>query len=68
MTMRQGTIVDAHVDRSAQPHREQGGEAGSRDALDQEGKPVVFRDESAPGYRQGLGPDPLSRQHLCDQR
>ncbi len=56
MTMRQGT----------QFHQEQRREARSRDALDQEGQPVVLRDESPYRSRQGLRSDPLGCDH-CRQ-
>jgi len=44
MTMRQGTLDDAH-DRCTQFHQEQSREERFRDASDQEGQPVVLRDE-----------------------
>jgi hypothetical protein len=45
-------ISDRIPDRGAQLHQEQRGEAGSRDAPDQEGQPVVFRHVAA-GPRSG---------------
>ena len=52
MTMKQDTIVDATLIAAPRLHQKQRGEARSRDAPDQEGQPVVFRDV-AEGPRSG---------------
>ena len=52
-----------HPDRGAQLHQEQRGEAGSGDAPDQEGQPVVFRHEGPRRRGQGFRPDPFGGGH-----
>jgi IS5 family transposase len=54
-----------HLDHGAQLHQEQGTETGSGDPPGQDGQPVVVRNEGAPGCRQELRLDPLSRHHIC---
>jgi len=63
MTMRQCHDRGCHLDRGAQFHQEQGGEARSGDAPDQERQPVVFRNESPRRRGQGLRPDPFGGRH-----
>jgi hypothetical protein len=41
------SLTFRHLDRSAQLGQEQRGQAGSRDAPEAEGQPVVFRDVAA---------------------
>lgn len=64
--IKQGTIIDATY-RSSQFHQEQQGPEGFRDAPDQEGEPMVFRDEGS--YRRGqeLRAHPIDRNDLCQR-
>ena len=57
LILREGTIVDCHVDRGPAVDEERGAQAGPGDDVEQEGQPVAFRDEGAyrRRYRAWLG-------------
>ena len=63
MTTRQGTIVDATLIAAPSSDQEQSGEAGFRDAPDQEGQPVVLRHEGPFRRGQGFRSDPFGSGH-----